>query len=258
MTGLIAHFRRPPWPALFGLGAGGHSVWLLGSIGVLPAAVCAAGAGLRAGGGELWARVAATLSLNPPGTLLLAWVVMLAAMMPPLLAAPIVHVRQSSLARRRGRAVAGFVAGYAMVWLAMAAPLGLLALLADLAFGPAAFPLAVAAALAWSSSPACRRLLNRAHRPRPLSLLGLRADRDCLVFGVEHGLLCAATCWAWMLVPLLAGAWHYPAMLAVGIVLLAERLSLPGAIRWRIPPALSFVLRPRARSFQRASAPRHG
>jgi predicted metal-binding membrane protein len=183
---------------------------------------------------------------------------MLVAMMPPLLAGPIVHVRQSSLVRRRARAVAGFVLGYAAVWLAMGVPLGLLALLADAAFGPAAFPLAVAAALAWSASPAHRQLLNRAHRLRPISLFGLRADGDCLVFGIEHGLFCAATCWAWMLVPLLAGGWHYAAMLSTGTVLLAERLSLPRAARWRVPAALALALRLRAGVLSRASALRHG
>ena len=258
LTGLIAHFRRPPWPALLAVGAAGHAVWLLGSIGVLPAAVCVAGGGLWAGGAQQWATVAATLTLNPPGTLLIGWIIMLVAMMPPLLAAPIVHVRQSSLARRRARAVSAFLAGYAIVWIAMGIPLGLLALLAHSAFGQAALPLGLAAALAWSASPAHRRLLNRAHRLRPLSLFGLRADRDSIVFGIEHGLLCAAACWAWMLVPLLAGSWHYATMLAVGIVLLAERLSLPGAPRWRIPPALTFVLHRATWTFDRAAAPRNG
>lgn len=258
MTGLFEHFRRPPWPALLGVSAVGNAVWLLGSIGILPAAVCAAGGGFWPSGVELWAVIAATLRFNSPGSLLTGWIIMLVAMMPPLLAAPIVHVLQSSLVRRRARAVAGFVAGYAVVWLAMSVPLGLLALLAHTAFGPAAFPLAVAAALAWSASPAHRQLLNRAHKLRPISLFGLRADGDCLVFGIEHGLLCAATCWAWMLVPLLAGNLHYAAMLSTGMILLAERLSLPCAARWRMPAAVALALRPFARVLPRASALRRG
>lgn len=254
MARLIEHFRRPPWPALLGVSAGGYAVWLSGSFGVLPAGICAAGGGYWAGGANLWAAVAATLTLNPPGALMTGWSIMLVAMMPPLLAAPIAHVRQSSLVRRRARAVAGFAAGYAAVWLAMAAPLGLLALLADMAAGPAAFPVAVAAALTWSASPVHQRLLNRAHRLRPISLFGLRADRDCLVLGLEHGLLCAATCWAWMLVPLLAGGWHYPAMVATGTILLADRLSLPGPARWRLPTVAALALRRRPRATLHAPA----
>jgi predicted metal-binding membrane protein len=255
---LLAHFRRPPWPALLAVSAAGYAVWLLGSSGFLPAAICAAGGAYWTDGPNLWAVVAATLTLNSPGSLMTGWGIMLVAMMPPLLAAPIVHVRQSSLVRRRGRALAGFVAGYAAVWLAMAVPLGLLALLAHTAFGQAAFPLCVAAALAWSASPAHRRLLNRAHRLRPISLFGLRADGDCFVFGIEHGLLCAATCWAWMLVPLLAGGWHYAAMVATGMVLLAERLSLPRAACWRLPPPIALFLHRRARAFPDASALHRG
>jgi predicted metal-binding membrane protein len=258
VKGLAEHFRRPPWPALLGVSAGGHMLWLLGSIGVLPAAICVGGDGLWAGGVALWATAAATLTLNPPATLLTGWVIMLVAMMPLLLAAPIVHLQHSSLARRRGRAVACFVAGYGMVWVAMAVPLGCAALLAHTMLGEAALPAAVAGALAWSASPLHRRLLNRAHRLRPLSLFNLRADRDCTMFGIEHGMLCAAACWAWMLVPLLAGGWHYIAMLATGIVLLAERLSLPAEPRWRLPPAVAIVLHPRARAFPRASVPHHG
>ena len=258
MTGLIEHLRRPPWPALLGAAAAGHAIWLLGSIGMIPAAVCAAGRGFLSGGAELWGAVAATLALNPPQTLLTGWSVMLVAMMPPLLAAPVVHVRQSSLVRRRARAVAALLAGYSAVWLVMALPLGLLALLAGMTFGHANFPICVAAALAWSSTPLHRRLLNRAHRLRPISLFGLRADRDCAVFGLEHGLLCAATCWAWMLVPLVAGGWHYPAMLATGLVLLAERLSLPRPARWRTPPAVALIMTLRPRAVPVASASRRG
>ncbi|MER9951866.1 DUF2182 domain-containing protein [Mesorhizobium sp. M0047] len=241
MTGFIEHFRRPPWRALLSISAAGYAIWLLGLIGVLPATLCAGGVDWP-DGADIWAGIEATLTLNSPSSLLTAWSVMLVAMMPPLVAAPIMHVQQSSLVRRRARAVTGFVAGYSIVWLAMGVPLGLAALQTQAAFGRLAFPLAVAMALLWSASPAHRRLLNRAHRIPPISLFGMRADGDCLALGLDHGLLCAATCWAWMLVPLLAGDWHFGAMLATGMVLLAERLSLPRAARWRMPVAMAFAV----------------
>jgi predicted metal-binding membrane protein len=258
MAALIEHFHRPPWPALFAISAGGYAVSLIGATGVLPIVICGAGEGYWPSGVDLSAVVAAALTLNSPVSLLFGWCIMLVAMMPLLLAAPIVHVRHSSLTRRRARAVTVFGIGYALVWLAMAGPLGLAALLAGTACGPAALPLAIAGALAWSASPLHRRLLNRAHRLRPVSLFGLRADRDCLAFGIEHALLCAATCWAWMLVPLLAGGWHFAVMLGVGIVLLAERLSLPRPPRWRVPAAIALGRHLHQRNFSLPLAARHG
>lgn len=246
MMGLLAHFRHPPWPALLAVSVWGYAVSLIGATGLISVEICGPRTWYLPTGSDLWTVVGATLTLNSPVSLLIGWCVMIVAMMPLLLAAPIVHVCHSSLTRRRVRAVVAFCLGYAMVWLAMAVPLGLVALLASMAFGPAAFPIAVVGGLAWSASPLHRRLLNRAHRLPPLSLFGLRADRDCFAFGIEHGLLCAATCWASMLVPLVAGEWHFAVMVVVGIVLLAERLSVPYPPRWRVPAAVAFgrVLHP--------------
>lgn len=234
MAGLIEHFRHQPWPVLFIISAGGYAVSLIGATGFIPVAICGAGGGNWPSEDELRAVVEATLKLNSPVSLLVGWCIMLVAMMPLLLGAPVVHVWHSSLTRRRARAVAAFGIGYGLVWLTMAGPLGLATLLVGTAFGSAALPVAILGALAWSACPLHQRLLNRAHRLRPLSLFGLRADSDCLVFGIEHGLLCATTCWAWMLVPLLADGWHFATMLVVGFVLLTERLSRPCPPHWRV------------------------
>ena len=55
------------------------------------------------------------LALNPPARLATGWALMLAAMMLPLLPSPVRHVRERSLARRRGRAIAWFLAGYVSI-----------------------------------------------------------------------------------------------------------------------------------------------
>jgi hypothetical protein len=62
-----------------------------------------------------------------------------------------------------------------------------------------------------------------------------------------------------MTVPLLAGGgWHEAAMLATGLILLAERLSLPRAARWRLPAALSRLRRLGGLILPPAPAPRLG
>ena len=58
------------------------------------------------------------------------WALMFAAMMPPLVIAPLRHIRDRSFAKRRARAMLLFVAGYAGVWLAAGVVLEAMALVA--------------------------------------------------------------------------------------------------------------------------------
>ena len=57
------------------------------------------------------------LAVLPGISLVLGWVVMLAAMMSPMLIAPLCHIRLRSLRRRRARATILFVTAYVGVWL---------------------------------------------------------------------------------------------------------------------------------------------
>src|SRR5713226_3515803 len=66
------------------------------------------------------------LVFNSPVRLASGWALMLVAMMPLLIIAPLRHVRERSFAWRRSRAMFFFVAGYAAVW--MIAGLGLQAI----------------------------------------------------------------------------------------------------------------------------------
>lgn len=159
----------------------------------------------------------------------------LSAMMPPLLAMPLMHVWRSSLPRRRLRASVGFLLGYGALWMAAGPILTVLALLLQLTVAEAALAGALLIASLWSASPWHRVALNRGHRMRRIGLFGWAADRDCLIFGMTHGLWCIASCWAWMLVPLLGGAWHIPIMLFAGAMMLAERLTPADRPRWRWP-----------------------
>lgn len=151
---------------------------------------------------------------------LLAWATMTLAMMPPLAVPPIRHVAARSFATRRDRAIGGFLAGMLGVWLlaglvALTALGGLpVALLSD----PRAAAAAFLVASAWQLTPMKRAALLRCHRIVPLAATGWRADRDCLRYGVTHGVDCVASCWAMMLA-MAVGA-HGP-MIGLGILLVA-------------------------------------
>jgi predicted metal-binding membrane protein len=226
---------RPLDPWLVVPGAMSLIAWALlaldGSDATLPA-VCSAG---TPGGVPLSASFALALVLNAPAKLACDWALMVAAMMSPLVVAPLRHVRDRSFAKRRGRAAALFVGGYASAWMAAGAGLLAVALVARLA-APA--PLvclgaAAALALAWQVSPAKQWCLNRCHRRPPLAAFGAAADRDAFVFGLTNGAACAGACWALMLLPLLAGPGHVWAMIAVALFVFAERLESPGPLGWR-------------------------
>jgi predicted metal-binding membrane protein len=175
------------------------------------------------------------LAHNPPGTLALGWALMLAAMMGPLIIAPLRHVRDRSFARRRARAIALFVAGYAAVWMAAGLVLTALAMTVRMFAAESLVPLGMASAVAlvWQFSPLKQRCLNRGHAHPRLPAFGRAADIGALRFGLTHGVWCAGSCWALMLLPLLVARGHIVAMAAVTLWLSTERLQMPEAPRWR-------------------------
>ena len=66
---------------------------------------------------EVSSMLAAVWSVNGLATLLLSWFLMLAAMMAPLLAPPLMHVWDRSLAERRLRAALLFLLAYGLIWI---------------------------------------------------------------------------------------------------------------------------------------------
>jgi predicted metal-binding membrane protein len=183
----------------------------------------------------LLAMLGTNLSSAAFAKLALGWALMLVAMMLPLLIAPVRHLRDRSLARRRACAIGLFVAAYAGVWMAAGAVLISLSLAVWSAVpaSSAAIALAILIALAWEFSPAKQRCLNRGHAHRELAAFGRAADLDALRFGLTHALWCVGSCWALMLLPLLFSRGHMAAMAAVSLWLFAERLERPMTPRWR-------------------------
>jgi predicted metal-binding membrane protein len=217
---------RGPWPALL-------MVSLVGWIAPLALSRWFAVPDFCGGSAGPWPGPDA-LALNQPGLLVLPWLLMLLAMMPPLLARPIRHLWRRSLRRRRTRAIAQYVAVYTAVWLLGGVVLLAAAIVLQRLVEAAVIP-AVAIALLWQATPAKQACLNGCHRLPPLATFGLPADLDCLRFGLTSGLWCVGTCWALMLVPLAAGAGHLALMAIASVVMLAERLPPPRPARWHVP-----------------------
>jgi predicted metal-binding membrane protein len=188
----------------------------------------------------LWAaplsvRLDLALMLVSPAQLASGSALMIAAMMLPLIIAPLRHVRDRSFARQRARATILFTAGYGVVWMIVAVVLQLIAIAARwaipaplLCFGPA-----VATSILWQVSPTKQLCLNRCHRRPHLAAFGAAADRDAFDFGLTNGASCAGSCWALMLLTLLISQGQILGMIAVTLFVFAERLESPARLKWR-------------------------
>lgn len=173
---------------------------------------------------------------NPPALLVAGWLLMLAAMMTPLLAAPVRYVLDRSFARRRVRAVALFLAGYLVLWMAAGAGIVAVALGVRLYALTSFLPLVVVAGLVclWQCSPLKQCCLNHAHAHPALAAFGPAADRDALRFGLMHGAWCVGSCWGLMLLPEVLSSGHLIAMAAVTLWLWAEQIERPRPPRWHL------------------------
>jgi predicted metal-binding membrane protein len=178
-----------------------------------------------------------TFTFTAPLTILPSLAAMLVAMMSPLLASPLLHLWRRSLPRRRGRAIALFLLGYAVVWLAAALLLFAIAVvlvvMAAALPGGSSLPFAVLIAAFWQISPAKQASLNQCHRKPPLAAFGLCAEVDALTYGITHGSSCVGTCWALMLLPFVTGgSAHWLLMAAITLLALLERTRAPMAPQW--------------------------
>ncbi|HEU0052533.1 MAG TPA: DUF2182 domain-containing protein [Longimicrobium sp.] len=173
-------------------------------------------------------------SMRPaPAALVADAVLMFAAMMAPFAGAPVRHVRDRSFARRRGRATALFVAGYALPWIAATVALLLVGRAVAAAESPTVLALVLAAVALFQSSPLKQRSLNRCHGHPPLAAFGFRAELDALRFGFTHAAWCIGSCAALMLLPMLFTRGHLAVMAGVTLWLAGERLEKPAPPRWR-------------------------
>ena len=175
------------------------------------------------------------LLFNPPLSLAGAWLLMLVAMMPPLLASPLHYIWQRSLRRHQVAAIATFTLGYVGVWMLAGIGIGLLAISLRVLFVGNTFAVLVAAlaiVLAWYALPLRQYCLNRCHyRPR-IDAFGWRAYRACFRFGCTAGFWCVGVCWPLMHLPYAVDRGHLPLMLLASAVLMLDRLRRPKAALW--------------------------
>ncbi|VWC71828.1 membrane protein [Burkholderia lata] len=164
------------------------------------------------------------------------WLLMIVAMMGPMTLPAIVHIRVSTFANRRWRAVALFMLGFMAAWVIPGLAMTALGTAVKDATANSYVPAAVAAFVAcvWQVSPFKQRCLNRCHAHRPLSPFGRKADVDALRLGLRHGWWCIGTCWALMLAMVLLPGWQLAAMVAVSVLAFCERLDPPTAPAWRL------------------------
>jgi predicted metal-binding membrane protein len=129
-----------------------------------------------------------------------SWAVMVAAMMFPLVVVPARGVAFASLWRRRNRAIAEYLSGYLAVWLLIGvAYLYLAEAFPQLYSGTAGAGWLLLAAV-WQLAPIRLRAVRACHARLALAPSGVRADLDCLKFGLWHGCNCVVSCWALMFV----------------------------------------------------------
>jgi predicted metal-binding membrane protein len=152
------------------------------------------------------------------------WFVMVLAMMFPLMAVPVRVTAFSSLWRRRHLAIGTFLTGYLTVW--MVAGVGYLFLVAFLSMVATEWRflagIGLLTAAAWQLTALKRRLSTSCHRTRPLAPDGWPAHRDCLRFGVDHGIHCIGNCGVLMFAAMLS-PWHQAMMVVTTLLLFYER-----------------------------------
>jgi predicted metal-binding membrane protein len=196
-----------------------RSVWLAGAIVAAAAVPC-------------WALLLAMGGAMPMGAGLWlgAWTAMMAAMMLPS-ASPLVL-----LYAKRSTAVnsALLTVGYVLVWAAV----GLVAYQIDMRLpdpGNAVVAGVLIAAGIYQLTPLKTACLKRCRNPMDFLVTRWRAGRvGALKLGLEHGAYCVGCCWALMGVLVIAGAMSLIWVVALAVVVAAEKLLPRGPLLGRL------------------------
>ena len=163
-----------------------------------------------------------------------AWTLMVVAMMLPVALPALRHVARNSIRRRRGRAMAVFTVAYIAVWVAFGcvAIAGYSVVTATLMLGERTLlTLALYIAAAWQFMRAKHRAVLACKRTVPLPPVGLRADIASARFAVLQALRCLRSCWALMVVMVVAGHHSLLWMVVLSPLIWLEELTATGRRR---------------------------
>ena len=194
-----------------------------------------------------WAALLAGLPMTDPATFLVAWIVMMAAMMLPSSAPLFLLYRLSAGDRSRSELrTLALVAGYLLVW----AFVGVIVLIAqrilDAAFDPGSRPLGVAAVFVaagtYQFTPLKATCLRACQTPADFLVRHWRGGMlGAIRLGVDHGLYCLGCCWALMTLLVAAGGMGLAPVALIALIVLVEKL-VPRAIWFSRAVGVAFVL----------------
>lgn len=174
------------------------------------------------------------LEMNPFSDLMIGWSLMVVAMMLPKLIMPIEYIYARSFKRKRFWVASSFVLGYIAIWVIAGFVMNGVIIGFNLLFPMSYIPAIFSGILAifWQFTPTKQRFLNLGHNHKTLSVFGIKAFNDALLFGIEHGLWCIGSGWALMLFPMLLPYGHNLAMFIVTFTMISEHMEHSKTPAW--------------------------
>lgn len=184
------------------------------------------------------------------GAFLLAWVVMMAAMMLPAIT-PVVKLYARAAERGRAAPVPVFLAGYLVVWSALGLPVYFAwqalmdpLMMGEMWAGRLAGGVFVVAAV-YQLSPLKDLCLRHCRSPMSLFLQAkgrLTRPFTALSLGAHHGLYCVGCCWALMACLVAVGTMNPLAMVAIAALIFLEKNLAHGLLVARTAAAALLFL----------------
>jgi predicted metal-binding membrane protein len=194
-----------------------------------------------------WTLLIAGTPMSDPPTFLVAWVVMMAAMMLPSSAPMFLLFRVSANDGPYGELrTLAFGAGYLLVWAVVGAVVLIAQRVLDVVVSPELRPIAVAAVLlaaaAYQFTPLKATCLRACQTPADFLVRHWRSGTlGALRFGLDHGLYCFGCCWALMAVLVAAGGMGLAWVALIALIVLVEKL-VPQAVWFSGAVGVAFAL----------------
>jgi len=194
-----------------------------------------------------WVALIGGTAVTDPATFLVAWVVMMVAMMVPSSAPMLLLYRLSAGDGPRGELrTLAFGAGYLLVWAVVGAIVLAAQRVLEIAMDPDARPFGVAlvllAAGAYQFTPLKATCLRACQTPADFLVRHWRGGAfGPLRLGLDHGLYCLGCCWALMAVLVAAGGMGLAWVALIALIVVVEKLA-PRAIWFGRGVGVAFVL----------------